>query len=105
MKENKGKGVAGDKIEEGVNQSCPLVSSTVKVFPHALSEQKKTVSKRVDTGNLLSCQGNKKQKVDLSTKSTPVVVLDHPTPTTKSRAELLLLILVLMHLSLLALPP
>ena len=87
MKENKGKGVAGDKIEVEVNQSHPPVSSIVKVVPHASLVRKKTVSYRVDTGNLPSRRGNKKQKVDPSTKSSPVVGLDHPAPTTKSRAD------------------
>ena len=58
----------------------------MKVVPHASLERKKTVFKRVDTRNLPTRRGNKKQKVDPSTKSTPVMVLDHPTPTTKSRA-------------------
>ena len=51
MKENKGKGVAGDEIEEeAINHSRPLVSPTIKVVPHASSKQKKTMSKsRVDT--------------------------------------------------------
>ena len=44
MKENKGKGVAGDKIEVEVNQSHPPVSSIVKVVPHASLERKKIVS-------------------------------------------------------------
>ena len=85
MKENKGKGVVRDEIEEEViNQSHPLVSPMVKVVPHALSEQKKMVPKRVDTGSLPSHRGNKKQKVD-PLKFTPIVVLDHLAPTTKSR--------------------
>ena len=87
MKENKGKGIARDEIKEkAINQSRPPISSTMKVFPRASSERKKTVSKRADTGNLPSCRGNKKQKVNPSTKSNPIVVLDHPTPMTKSRA-------------------
>ena len=87
MKENKGKGVVGDKIKEEVIQSCPSVSSTMKVVPHASSERKKMVSKRMDTGNLPSRRGNKKQKVDLPTKSIAVVVLNYLAPTTKSRAD------------------
>ena len=86
MKENKGKGIARDEIEEeAINQSRPPVLSTVKVILHASSEQKKMVSKRADTGKLPSRRGNKKQKVNPSTKSTPVMFLDHPAPMTKSR--------------------
>ena len=87
MKENKRKGVVGDKIKEEVSQSCPSVSSTMKVVPHASSKRKKMVSKRMDTGNLPSPRGNKKQKVDLPTKSIAVVVLNYPAPVTKSRAD------------------
>ena len=87
IKENKGKGVVGNKIkEEAINQSYPLTSSIVKLVPLVLSEWK-NVSKRVDTGNLLSCQRNKKQKVDpLMTSTPPVMVLDHPTPVAKPKA-------------------
>lgn len=46
------------------------------------------MSKRLDTGNLLSRQGNKKLKVDTSTPSvTPVVVLDHDTFVAKSKVD------------------
>nr|POE68562.1 hypothetical protein CFP56_45496 [Quercus suber] len=57
-----------------------------KLILHASLEMKKTVSKRMDTRNIPSRQGNKKQKVNPLTTSTPVVVLDHLAPTTKSRA-------------------
>ena len=43
------------------------------------------MSKKLDTGNLPSRRGNKKQKVDSSTLSTtPVVVLDPATPVAKT---------------------
>lgn len=59
----------------------------MKLLLLASSERKKTMSKRVDMGNLPSHRGNKKQKVDPLATSTPlVVVLDHPTPVAKSRA-------------------
>ena len=62
--------------------------STIKLVPLALLKRKKTISKKVDTGSLPSCQGNKKQKVDHLTMSiSPVMILDHPTPMAKSRAS------------------
>ena len=89
MKEDKGKGVAGDEIEEeAITQSRPPTSSTVKLVLLASSKRKKIVSKRVDTGNLPSHRGNKKQKVDpLMTSSQPVMVLDHPAPVAKPKAS------------------
>jgi len=43
------------------------------------------MSKKLDTGNLPSRRGNKKQKVDSSTLSTtPVVVLNPATPVAKT---------------------
>jgi len=55
MKENKGKGVAGDEIEEeAITQSHLPTSSTMKLVLLASSKRKKIVSKRVDTGNLPS---------------------------------------------------
>lgn len=42
------------------------------------------MSKKLDIGNLPSCRGNKKQKVDSSMPSTtPVVVLNPAAPTAK----------------------
>ena len=104
IKENKGKCVVGNEIkEEAINQSYPLTSSTMKLVPLVLSEWK-NVSKRVDTGNLLSRQRNKKQKVDpLMTSTPPVMVLDHPTPVAKLKLTSLLLVLELTRPSLLRL--
>ena len=92
MKEDKGKGVAGDEIEEeAITQSRPPTSSTVKLVLLASSKRKKIVSKRVDTGNLPSHRGNKKQKVDpLMTFSQPVMVL-HLWPSLKLAPLLLVL--------------
>jgi len=89
MKENKGKGVAGNEIEEeAINQSHSPASSIVKLVPLASSERKKIVSKRVDIGNLPSHQRNKKQKVDPLMTSTPlVVVLDHLALVAKPKAS------------------
>lgn len=88
MNEKKGKGVVRGEIEEeAINQSRPPALSTMKLVLLASSERKKTVSKRVDTGNLRRHRGNKKQKVDPLATSTPlVVVLDHPAPVAKFRA-------------------
>lgn len=89
MKENKGKDVAGDEVkEEAIDQSRPPALSTVKLIPLASSERRKTVSKRLDMGNLPSRRGNKKQKVDPLTMSIPyVVVLDYIALVAKSRAD------------------
>lgn len=58
MKENKGKGIVGDEVahsrDEAIDQTRPLISSTVKLIPLTSSEKRKTVSKRLDTGNLSS---------------------------------------------------
>ena len=51
MKENKGKGVVGD---EDIDQTCPLISSIVKLVPPTLSKKRKMMSKRLDIGNLPS---------------------------------------------------
>ena len=81
MKENKGKGIAGDESVQPKTkapaQTCLFASSTLKLVPLASSKKRKTVSKKLDIGNLPSSQGNKKQKVDFSTPfTTPIVVLD-----------------------------
>ena len=81
MKENKGKGIAGDEsVQPGTKalaQTHPSSLSTLKLVLLVSSEKRKTMSKKLDTGNLPSCRGNKKQKVDSSTSSiTPVMLLD-----------------------------
>ena len=64
MKENKGKGIAGDESVQPKTkapaQTYLLASSTLKLVPLASSKKRKTVSKKLDTGNLPSRQGNKK---------------------------------------------
>lgn len=96
MKESKGKGIVSDEVahsrDEAIDQTRPPISSTMKLIPLTSLEKRKTMSKRLDTGNLSSHQGNKKQKVDSSTPSiTPVVVLDLLVPMAKSRADTFLM--------------
>ena len=62
-----------------------LLLATLKLVPPASLEKRKTVSKKLDIGNLPSHRGNKKQKVDSSTPSAiPIVVLDPAAPIAKS---------------------
>ncbi|XP_030939137.1 uncharacterized protein LOC115963993 isoform X2 [Quercus lobata] len=59
--------------------------ATLKLVPPASLEKRKTVSKKLDIGNLPSRQGNKKQKVDSSMPSTTLVVVLNPAaPIAKS---------------------
>ena len=58
MKENKGKSIAGDESVQpktkAPTQTHPLASSTLKLVPLASSEKRKTMFKKLDTGNLPS---------------------------------------------------
>ena len=58
MKENKGKNIAGDESVQpktkAPTQTDPLASSTLKLVPLASSEKRKTMFKKLDTGNLPS---------------------------------------------------
>ena len=64
MNENKGKDIAGDEIVQPRNaaptQTRPPASSTLKLIPPTSSKKRKTMSKKLDMGNLPSRQGNKK---------------------------------------------
>ena len=81
-KVNKEKELAnGNKViqAEGaiLAQVCPPPLKTLKLMPPASSKKRKAMSKMIDTGNLPSCQGQKRHKVDLSIPSkTPVIELD-----------------------------
>lgn len=89
MKVNKGKGLATvDEVihygDEVLIQNRLPAPSTLKLAPLASSEKRKTLSKKLDTGNLPSCRGNKKKNVDsLTPSTTPIVVLNPATPTAK----------------------
>lgn len=82
IKENKEEELAsGDEViqTEGAipAQDRPPPSKTLKLVPPAFSEKWKAVSKMVDTGNLPSCLGQKRHKMDLSIPSkTSIVKLD-----------------------------
>ena len=93
MKENKGKGVAGDKVvqfeDEAINQTYPPSTSTMKLILPTSSEKRKIVSKRLDTSNLPNSQGNKKLKVDSSMLFIiPVMVLDHAALVAKPKVDI-----------------
>ena len=95
MNENKGKDIAGDEIVQPRNaaptQTRPPASSTLKLIPPTSSKKRKTMSKKLDMGNLPSRKGNKKQKVDSSMlPTTLVMVLDlaaSMAKTTTSKVE------------------
>ena len=78
MKENKGKGPASDEavhLEKDVFTQCCLVAS----------EKRKTISRMLDTGSHLNCQGNKKPKHVLFTLSNLSIIETNPSiPPTAS---------------------
>ena len=88
MKENKEKELAsGDEIiqvkDVALIQTHPSASKTLKLVPSSSSEKRKAMSMTVDIGNLPSCQGSKRPKVDSSTHvKAPVVELDPPVVET-----------------------
>ena len=60
-------------------------SDSVETRPPTSSEKRKTMSKKVVTGNLPNHWGNKRPKIDSSTSSkTLVIVLDPTTPLAAS---------------------
>lgn len=85
MKENKEKELAsGDEVIQIENVAPPETRSnvprTLKLVPPSSSEKRKTMSKMIDTGNLPSRRGHKRQKVVMSTPAkTPVVKLNPPS--------------------------
>ena len=89
MKENKGKGLTiGDEVVQTRDdvpiQTHPHVLSALKLAPPISLEKRKTMSKKLDMGNLPSRQGNKRSRVDSSmpSKTPAVVVLNPTTPLT-----------------------
>lgn len=64
MKENKVKGIVGDEVVQSGDkvpiQTCPRALFILKLVPPVLSKKRKTMSKKLDRGNLPSCRGNKK---------------------------------------------
>lgn len=82
MKENKEKKLdSGDEIIQAEDvaliQTHLGASKTLKLVPPSSSVKRKAVSMTVDIGNLHSCQGSKRPKVDSSIHAkAPIVELD-----------------------------